>query len=145
AASTVAVVVPSPAMSLVLLATSRTIWGAHVLELVGELDLLGHRHGRAEALMPVVLNARQDREEAEIVARAGGGAAAARELVLGAGTTTGGFSGAGSGFTTRIITDPDADIVEDRLVTATGSYSATASLSGSAAWVMQVVTFKAAS
>ena len=37
------------------------------------------------------------------------------------------------------------DIAEDRFVTATGSYSATASLSGSAAWVMQVATFKAAS
>ena len=40
-ASTVAVVVPSPAMSLVLEATSRTHLRAHVLELVLELDLLG--------------------------------------------------------------------------------------------------------
>ena len=40
---------------------------------------------------------------------------------------------------------PDLDIAEDRFVTATGSYSATASLGGSAAWVMQVATFKAAS
>ncbi|QEL25118.1 PKD domain-containing protein [Bosea sp. F3-2] len=68
---------------------------------------------------------------------------AARELIVGAGTTTGGFSAAGSGFTTRIITSPDLDIAEDRFVTTTGSYSATASLSGSAAWVMQVATFKA--
>ena len=70
---------------------------------------------------------------------------APHELILGAGTTTGGFSGPGSGFTTRIITTPDADIAEDRFVTATGSYSAAASLSGSAAWVMQVVAFKASS
>jgi glucose/arabinose dehydrogenase/chitodextrinase len=70
---------------------------------------------------------------------------AAHELVFGAGTTTGGFSSAGSGFTLRVITSPDLDIVQDRFVTATGSYSATASLSGSAAWVMQVATFKAAS
>lgn len=69
---------------------------------------------------------------------------AARELIFGAGTTTGGFSAAGSGFTTRIITSPDLDIAEDRFVTTTGSYSATASLAGSAAWVMQVATFKAA-
>jgi glucose/arabinose dehydrogenase/chitodextrinase len=68
----------------------------------------------------------------------------AHELVFGAGVTTGGFSTAGSGFTTRVITSPDFDIAEDRFVTATGSYSATASLSGSAAWVMQVATFKAA-
>ena len=40
-ASTVAVVVPSPAWSLVFEATSRDHLRAHVLELVGELDLLG--------------------------------------------------------------------------------------------------------
>ena len=44
--------------------------------------------------------------------------------------TTGGFTGAGTGFTTRIITVPDADIVDDRVVTSTGSYSATATQSG---------------
>ena len=33
---------------------------------------------------------------------------AAHELIIGAGTTAGGFSAAGSGFTTRIITSPDA-------------------------------------
>jgi hypothetical protein len=59
--------------------------------------------------------------------------------------TTGTFSTAGANFTSRIITTPDADIAEDRFVTATGSYSAAASLGGSAAWVMQVATFKAAS
>jgi hypothetical protein len=67
----------------------------------------------------------------------------AHELVFGAGITTGGFSAPGANFTNRIITSPDLDIAEDRLVTATGSYSATASLAGSAAWVMQVATFKA--
>src|SRR5262245_24157022 len=70
---------------------------------------------------------------------------AAHELVIGAGMTAYAFSGAGTGFTTRIITSPDADIAEDRFVTATGSYSATAPLVGSAAWVMQVVAFKASS
>jgi len=67
---------------------------------------------------------------------------AANELVFGAGTTTGGFSGAGSGFTTRVITNPDADIAEDRIVSATGTYAATATQSGT--WVMQVVTFRGA-
>jgi glucose/arabinose dehydrogenase len=66
----------------------------------------------------------------------------ARELVVGAGMTAGCFTGAGSGFTTRIITNPDCDIVEDRTVTATGSYSATAPSNDT--WVMQVATFKAA-
>ncbi|MEY2524145.1 MAG: large repetitive protein, partial [Ilumatobacteraceae bacterium] len=68
--------------------------------------------------------------------------AAANELVFGAGTTTGVFSGGGSGFTTRIITTPDADIAEDRIVSAAGSYGATAPQSGT--WVMQVVTFRGA-
>jgi len=62
------------------------------------------------------------------------------ELIFGAGTTTGGFTGAGSGFTSRIITTPDADIAEDKVVTNSGSYNATAT--GSAAWVMQMVAFK---
>jgi glucose/arabinose dehydrogenase len=66
----------------------------------------------------------------------------ARELVVGAGTTTGCFSGAGTGFAARVITSPDCDIAEDRTVTSAGSYSATAPQSGN--WVMQMATFKAA-
>ncbi len=56
-ARTVAVVVPSPATSLVLLATSRDHAGAHVLVLVFQLDLLGDGDAvlgdgrRAEALL----------------------------------------------------------------------------------------------
>jgi glucose/arabinose dehydrogenase/PKD repeat protein len=68
---------------------------------------------------------------------------AANELVFGAGTTTDAFSGGGSGFTTRVITTPDADIAEDRIVSTTGSYGATAS-QGGGTWVMQVVTFRGA-
>jgi len=48
---------------------------------------------------------------------------------------------AGSGFTSRIIS-PDGNIAEDRMVTATGSYSATATLN-SGQWVMQMVAFRA--
>jgi hypothetical protein len=69
---------------------------------------------------------------------------AAGELIFGAGMTQGIFSAAGTNFTNRIITAQDGDIAEDRFITTTGSYSATASLSTSAAWVMQVATFKAA-
>ncbi len=64
------------------------------------------------------------------------------ELVFGAGITTGGFTGSGTGIITRLITVPDADIVNDRVVTSTGSYAAAATQSGS--WVMQVATFRAA-
>ncbi len=66
----------------------------------------------------------------------------ASELLLGAGMTSGVFTGAGTGYTARIITNPDADIAEDRNVTSIGSYSATAPQSGT--WVMQMVTFRAA-
>ena len=66
----------------------------------------------------------------------------ARGLVIGAGTTTGAFSAAGAGYTLRIITSPDLDILEDRTTTAGGSYAATAPQSGS--YVMQAVGFKAA-
>src|SRR5215831_8601935 len=65
------------------------------------------------------------------------------ELIFGAGTTAGGFSGAGAGFTVRLITN-DVDIAEDKVVSTNGSYSAVAPLNG-AAWVMQMATFKAAS
>ena len=45
----------------------------------------------------------------------------ANELIFGAGYTVSTYTGAGTGFTARIITTPDADIAEDRTVTATGS------------------------
>jgi hypothetical protein len=64
------------------------------------------------------------------------------DLIFGAGMTTAHFSGAGTGFISRIITNPDADIAEDRMVSATGSYSATAPNS-SGNWVMQMVAFRA--
>ena len=67
----------------------------------------------------------------------------ASELIFGAGMTSSHYTGAGSGFITRIITDPDADIAEDQVVSSTGSYSATAPATSSK-WVMQVATFRAA-
>ncbi len=68
----------------------------------------------------------------------------ANELIFGAGMTVARFTGAGAGFTSRIITAPDADIAEDQTVAATGSYSATAPNSTSS-WVMQMATFVLAS
>jgi hypothetical protein len=66
------------------------------------------------------------------------------ELILGAGMTGGVITGAGTGFTSRVIT-PDGDIAEDRQGASAGSYSATAPVSpyaGSSTWVMQLVAFK---
>src|SRR6185312_6237449 len=46
--------------------------------------------------------------------------------------------------TSRIITSPDSDIAEDKIVTAVGSNSAAATVNSSGAWVMQMATFYAA-
>ena len=67
------------------------------------------------------------------------------DLLFGANIVWTTTTGPGSGFTQRILTSPDGDIAEDRMVTATGTYSATAPLGGSAgAWVMQMVAFRTA-
>ncbi len=68
----------------------------------------------------------------------------ATDLLVGANTVATGTSGPGSGFTNRVITSPDSDIAEDRVVTTAGSYSATAPLTASGPWVMQMVAFRAA-
>lgn len=68
----------------------------------------------------------------------------ANDLVVGAdlgGVTT---SAAGSGYTQRILTTTDKDLLEDKTVTTTGSYSATATLTSSSWWIMQVAAFKVA-
>ncbi len=53
------------------------------------------------------------------------------------------YNAAGTGFTNRTITN-FGDIAEDKNVTSTGSYSATAPMRASAPWVMQMATFKTA-
>jgi hypothetical protein len=65
----------------------------------------------------------------------------ANDLIFGADLTVTTTTGAGSGFTSRIITVPDSDIAEDRIVTATGSYAATASTTPGA-WIMQMAAFR---
>ena len=67
----------------------------------------------------------------------------ANDLLVGANLVQTLTSGAGTGYTSRVITSPDGDILEDRVVTATGSYNATAAVSAGA-WIMQMVAFKAA-
>jgi hypothetical protein len=68
----------------------------------------------------------------------------ANDLLVGSNNTTSGSSGPGSGFTKRIITGFNGNILEDETVTATGSYTATAPLSPNGNWIMQLVAFKAA-
>ena len=64
------------------------------------------------------------------------------ELIFGAGMTNANFSTSGSGFTTRVITAPDADIVFDKTVSSIGSYNVSATQSGS--WILQMATFRVA-
>jgi Protein of unknown function (DUF4038)/IPT/TIG domain/Putative collagen-binding domain of a collagenase len=66
------------------------------------------------------------------------------DLLIGANYVQATTAQGGAGFTQRLITSPDGNILEDRIVTTTGSYSATASLNGTMGWVMQIVAFRAA-
>ena len=68
----------------------------------------------------------------------------ANDLLVGANLVQTITTGPGSGYTNRVITTPDGDILEDRVVTAIGSYTATAAVSPSGQWVMQIVAFRAA-
>ncbi len=65
----------------------------------------------------------------------------ATDLLFGANMVQTSTTGAGTSFTSRILTSPDGDIAEDEMVTATGSYSATAPLA-SGDWIMQMVAFR---
>jgi hypothetical protein len=63
----------------------------------------------------------------------------ATDLLFGANIVQTVTSGPGSGFTSRLLTSPCGDIAEDRMVTATGSYSATAPLT-SGQWITTSLT-----
>ncbi len=69
----------------------------------------------------------------------------ATDLIFGANLVQTTTTGPGSGFTQRLLTTPDGDIAEDEMVTAAGSYSATAPLNSSGVWVMQMVAFRTSS
>ena len=63
------------------------------------------------------------------------------DLILGASIVQT-MTGTGGGYTRRILTQPDGDIAEDQMTTATGNYSASASVNPSAQWIMQMVAFR---
>jgi len=67
----------------------------------------------------------------------------ANDLLIGANWASTVTTGPGPSYTSRMITTA-GDILEDRVVTATGSYSATAPISPSGAWIMQLAAFRAA-
>ncbi|HUM00108.1 MAG TPA: fibronectin type III domain-containing protein, partial [Mycobacterium sp.] len=67
----------------------------------------------------------------------------ATDLLVAGNNIDTGTTGAGTGFTSRVITTPNGDIAEDRVVTSVGNYSASAPLSATGQWVMQLVAFRA--
>ena len=69
-------------------------------------------------------------------------APAASELLFAAGMTSGTFTDAGPHYKSEVITVPDGDIVEDRIAPKSGSYRATAPLSGGT-WLLQLAAFRA--
>ena len=69
---------------------------------------------------------------------------AANALLFGAGMTWGYYGNATNGFATRVLTQPNFDIVADRIVNTVGSYAATAPVTGGGTWLMQLVAFKGA-
>jgi len=66
------------------------------------------------------------------------------DLIFGANMTTGCTNGPGTGFTERVVTQPDCDGAEDKKVTTVGSNAATMSVSSGSPWVMQMVAFRGA-
>jgi hypothetical protein len=66
--------------------------------------------------------------------------AAPSELLVAAGMTGAAFSAPGPGFTSRVVTVPDGDLVADAVAASAGSYGATASLS-SGTWLLQLAAF----
>ncbi len=66
-------------------------------------------------------------------------------LLLAANQVQTSTAGAGSGYTARVLTAPNGDIVQDGIATTAGSYSAAAPLNSSGYWIMQLVAFAGAS
>jgi hypothetical protein len=63
------------------------------------------------------------------------------ELLVGAGMSSDLYSAAGSGYT-KVIVSLNGNLLEYEIVSAAGSYSATATQASSAEWVMQLAAFK---
>jgi Domain of unknown function (DUF1929)/Bacterial Ig domain/Glyoxal oxidase N-terminus len=69
----------------------------------------------------------------------------APDLLVAGNTVVGVTLGPGANFTQRILTHPDGNIAEDRVVTVPGSFGvSTGEVDSSDQWVMQVVAFRAA-
>ena len=63
------------------------------------------------------------------------------ELIVAAGITSNLFTGPGAGWTRRILTQPDGDILEDSTSSAPGPRTANAT-GDAGRWIMEVVAFR---
>src|SRR4029077_2193077 len=63
------------------------------------------------------------------------------ELLFAAGMVGSNFTGPGARYVQRVITQPNADIVQDMVAVSVRTYTATAPLA-SGSWLMQVAAFK---
>ncbi len=108
-----------------------------------DVRVLEYKGLNTTAPLDVVAGASGSSGSNTVVSSGGATTTSGSELIFGAGMTNGGFSKAGTSFTSEVIT-PDGDIAEDEVVFSTGSYGATATLGpyGSQNWVMQMVTLK---
>ncbi|MGB2592762.1 MAG: hypothetical protein WA853_04415, partial [Candidatus Acidiferrum sp.] len=68
--------------------------------------------------------------------------ASAGDLIFAADLVQTTTTGAGAGFTSRVITSPDGDIAEDAVVGTAGLYTATAPVSPAGGWIMQALGIK---
>ncbi len=68
----------------------------------------------------------------------------ANDLLVGSNWFVLGTTSAGAGYTQRQISGWDGDILEDQIVSTVGPYSATAPITTSSAWIMQMAAFRAA-
>jgi hypothetical protein len=66
----------------------------------------------------------------------------ATDLIFGANLVQTLTTSPGTGFTKRLLTRPNGNIAEDRMVTVKGSYRATAPLNFASPWIMQLVAFR---
>lgn len=67
----------------------------------------------------------------------------ASDLILTAFGTNGGYTGAGTGFTNRMVSATFGDIIDEKVVTSTGTYTDTPSPSQGASWIGMAIAFKA--
>jgi hypothetical protein len=64
------------------------------------------------------------------------------DLLIGASLVAAATTTAGTGYTARLVSNPGGNLLEDRVVTTVGTYSAAGGLSPSSAWIMQMVAFR---